>query len=273
MPESKIKNQKSKIKNTIQNSKVKAVTKEAVKSVAKVAKKTTKVEAAMPVETKTANKKTGKSIKADVYDIKGKIVEKIDLPFEVFGSKVNKSLIAQAVRVYLANQRRGTVSTKTRGEVKGSTRKIYKQKGTGRARHGSIRAPIFVHGGIVFGPKPRDYSLGFSKKMKKAALFSALSAKLKDKEIKIITGLEKIQPKTKLMVEVVKNLELNNKNKKILLVLPEKNENINRAARNIEGLNMTMANQLNTYAVLNCRMLLLTKDSIKLMSKDLKRNV
>lgn len=286
MPESKVKNQKLKVKDTAshfakasrdkQNLKVsKKETKEAVKPAAKVSKKKAeeKVEAAISIEAKATKRKTAGDMKVDVYDIEGKIIEKIDLPSEVFGSKINKSLIAQAVRVYLANQRRGTVSTKTRGEVAGSTRKIYKQKGTGRARHGSIRAPIFVHGGVVFGPKPRDYSLGFSKKMKKAALFSALSAKLKDGEIKIITGLEKIQPKTKLMVEVVKNLKLNNKNKKILLVLSEKNENIDRAARNIEGLNMIMANQLNTYAVLNCRTLLLTKDSIALMSKDLKRNV
>lgn len=205
-------------------------------------------------------------IMADVYDTKGKVVETIKLPAEIFGAKINKKLIAQAVRVYLANQRRGTSSTKSRGEVQGSSRKIYRQKGTGRARHGSLRAPIFVHGGIAFGPKPRDYSLEMPKKMKKAALFSALSSKVKDGELKIVAGLEKITPKTKKMVEIIKNLDLNNQ--KLLIVLPERDENIDRAARNIEGLNMIMANQLNTYEVLNCRALLLTKDSIELMSKS-----
>ena len=204
------------------------------------------------------------NLKIDVYDIKGKVVEAINLPKEVFGAKVNKSLIAQAVRVYLANQRRGSASTKTRGEVAGSTRKIYRQKGTGRARHGSLRAPIFVHGGIVFGPKPRDYSLKFPRKMKKAALFSALSAKVKDKEIKIIKGLEDLMPKTKLMADVLKKLELTNK---VLLVLPEKTENISRASRNIEGVSTTLADQLNTYEVLRNKMLLFTKKSIESLNK------
>ncbi|MDP3726813.1 MAG: 50S ribosomal protein L4 [bacterium] len=229
----------------------------------------------MPVKkVKTTPRAGSKSVKkekltVDVYDIKGKIIDQIALPKEIFGAKINNQLMAQAVRVYLANQRRGTVSTKTRGEVKGSTRKIWKQKGTGRARHGSIRAPIFVGGGVVFGPKPRDYSLKLPKKMRRASLFSALSQKLKGEEIKVVKGLEKISPKTKAMVSIIQNLGLNAK-KKILLVLPQKPENIKRAAGNIEGVDISLVNQLNTYEVLRNKTLLFTREAIEEMPQKVK---
>ena len=213
------------------------------------------------------------TLKADVYDIRGKIIEKADLPKEIFAAKVNDQLMAQAVRVYLANQRRGTVSTKTRGEVKGSSAKIYRQKGTGRARHGSKRAPIFVKGGLVFGPKPRDYSLSFPKKMKRAALFSSLTAKNNNGEVKIIKGLEKIEPKTKVASLVFEKLGFDNKKspstslrvKKILLVTPSFKEipNVYRAARNLEGVEVLSANMLNTYQVLESRTILLMRDAIE----------
>ena len=145
-------------------------------------------------------------LRADVYNTQGKVVSKIGLPKEVFGAKVNNSLMAQAVRVYLANQRMGTASTKNRGEITGSTKKIWRQKGTGRARHGSRKAPIFVGGGVAFGPRTRDYSLKIPKKMKKAALFSALSFRQNNREIKVVTGLENISPKTKFMAQVIKKL-------------------------------------------------------------------
>lgn len=219
------------------------------------------------VARKASSRTKRSSLTVDVYDIKGKVVETIGLPKEVFGAKINNQLMAQAVRVYLANQRRGTVSTKTRGEVKGSTRKIYRQKGTGRARHGSIRAPIFVGGGVVFGPKPRDYSLKFPKKMKQASLVSALSGKLKAGEIKVVKGLEKISPKTKVAASILKNLGFNTKNKSVLLVLPQKLENIKRAARNIKGVSILLANQLNTYEVLRSKNLLFTKQAVELMSQ------
>lgn len=206
-----------------------------------------------------AEKKTGLTI--DVYDIKGKVKESMKLSEEVFGAKPNKQLLAQAVRVYLANQRRGTVSTKTRGEVAGSTRKIYRQKGTGRARHGGLRAPIFVHGGIAFGPKPRDYSLQFPKKMKKQALFTALSTIYKDGGVKVVEGLGKVSPKTKAMVEVLTNLNLQN-SKKTLLVLPEKLAVVERVARNIEGVTITQATQLTTYDVLRAHTLLFMRESL-----------
>lgn len=228
----------------------------------KATKKTVQKSTAKPAEAKTS----AKGLKADIFDIKGKMVGSISLPSEVFGVKINNQLLAQAVRVYLANQRKGTASTKTRGEVQGSTRKIYKQKGTGRARHGSIRAPIFVKGGIVFGPKPRDYSLKFSKKMKKAALFSALSSKLKNKEIKVLTGLEDLKPKTKEVAQVLKNLDLSGK--KILVVLPQDFENFKRAARNIKDLTLGYVLGLNTFEVLNNRVLIFTKESIEFIKKN-----
>lgn len=214
----------------------------------------------------TTKKKTG-GLTVDVYDMKGKVVEAVELPKEIFGAKINNQLMSQAVRVYLANQRRGTASTKTRGEVAGSTRKIQRQKGTGKARHGSIRAPIFVHGGVVFGPKPKDYSLKLSKKMRKVALFSALSAKVKDRGIKVVSGLEKITPKTKFMALVLQKLGLLNKNEKILLVLPEKLEEVQRAARNIDNMEIIYAYQLNTYDILRNKTLFLLKDSIAEVEK------
>jgi len=221
-----------------------------------------------PVAKKVEKKKIG-DLKAEVFDLKGKVLETIDLPLAVFGAKINNQLISQAVRIYLANQRRGTSKTKTRGEVQGSSRKIYKQKGTGRARHGSVRAPIFVHGGVAFGPRPRDYSLNFPQKMKRAALFSALSLKHKNGEIKIVSGLEKITPKTKIMNDIIEKLSLNVKGNKILIVLPSKTENIQRAARNIAGVELTLVNQLNTYEILRNKTLLFLKDSIEFFSKPI----
>lgn len=205
--------------------------------------------------------------KISVYDLKGHETEKIELPENIFNVKINTKLIAQAVRVYQANKRQGTVSTKTRGEVEGSTRKIYRQKGTGKARHGSIRAPIFVKGGIAFGPKPRDFSLDLPKKMKKTALYSSLSAKLKENAIFVIDGLEKIKEKTKEMVKILKNLKFNPDEEKILLCLPEFKENIIRCFRNLDQSKITNINMLNSYDVLNSNKILFTKEAILKMSQ------
>ncbi|MBI2031439.1 MAG: 50S ribosomal protein L4 [Candidatus Levybacteria bacterium] len=206
------------------------------------------------------------SLSAQVYNTQGKVVSRVTLPKEIFGAKINNQLMAQAVRVYLANQRRGTVSTQTRGEVTGSTKKVWRQKGTGRARHGSRKAPIFVGGGVVFGPKPRDYSLKLSKKMKKVALFSALSLKQNTGSVKIIAGLEKIEPKTKQMNSTLGKLGFDQKKRKVLLIVPSpaKNglENIYRAARNLEGIDVVSANLINTYEILEANSVVLMKDSI-----------
>ncbi len=223
-----------------------------------------------PVKKVVARKTLAKTLglTANVYNTQGKIVSKIQLPKEIFATKINNNLMAQAIRVYLANQRRGTVSTKTRGEVTGSTKKIWRQKGRGRARHGSLKAPIFVGGGVVFGPKPRDFSLKLPKKMKKTSLFSALSFKQKAGEIKIVTGFEKVEPKTKLMAKIMKNLGIKNK-RKVLLVTSDfaKNGlgNLYRAARNLENVEILNAKLLNTYEVLEAKMIFLMKDSINVI--------
>jgi large subunit ribosomal protein L4 len=216
------------------------------------------------VAKKEAPKEIG--LRLSVYDLKGIAAGSLTLPKEIFGAKINNSLMAQAVRVYLANQRRGTLKTKSRGEVNISTRKIYRQKGTGRARHGAASAPIFVGGGIAFGPKPRDFSMKLNQNMRRVALFSALSAKLKDGEIKIVTGLEKIEPKTKKMVDVVKKLELNGKKQQLLLVVPKAGadfENVSKAARNIKGVSVVSSNQLNTYEVLANSKILFMKNAVE----------
>lgn len=225
----------------------------------------TKKEKVAVEEPKKVVKKTG--LITDVLDLEGKSVGKITLNPEIFEAKVNKSLIAQAVRVYLANQRQGNASTKTRGEVEGSTRKIYRQKGTGRARHGSIRAPIFVHGGIVGGPKPRDYSLKLPQKMKQKALFAALTAKFKVNEIKILKGLEEIEPKTKKFVTILKKLGLENKKNKILLIALDDAKTLKRAASNIPGVTITAVQRLSTYDVVKNRHLLFMQTALEVMEK------
>lgn len=244
---------------------VKKTSKKAASKVTKpvIEKKTVKKTAGTKLE--ATIQKTKRSVKVDVVDTKGKVVESISLPAEIFAAKVNPTLMAQAVRVYLSNQRRGTAATKTRGEVDGSTRKIYRQKGTGRARHGSIRAPIFVGGGLVFGPKPRDYSMSLPRKMRRLALFSALTTKLNNGELKIVRGLEGIEPKTKVMFTVLKEVA-DGKNSSVLLVIPSEGktvDNVTKAVRNIEGVSFLPANQLNTYEVLRAKHLIMMKGAIE----------
>lgn len=207
------------------------------------------------------------TLTVSVYDIDGKESGTLTLPEEMFSAKVNQTLMAQAVRVYLANQRQGNASTKTRGEVTGSTRKIYRQKGTGRARHGGVRAPIFVHGGIAHGPKPQDHSLDMPKKMKKAALFSALTAKLMNDEMKIVDGLETIEPKTKKMAQVLNNFGLGNKKARLLVVMPETNEIVVRTGRNLEGVTITAADRVNTYAILHAKKIIIMKGAVEKMKE------
>ncbi len=253
---------------------VKKIAKPAVKTKVLRKKAVVKKIAAKTVARKTAAgvsvpvKKSTGGINADVFNTAGRAVSKVSLPKEIFGTKVNNKLMAQAVRVYLANQRMGTAASKTRGEVTGSTRKIWRQKGTGRARHGSRKAPIFVGGGVVFGPRVRDYSLKMPQKMRRAALFSALTLKNQSGEIKIISGLEKIMPKTKNMAIILKKLG-NEKKKNILLVTPNasKNgfENVYRAGRNIGGLKIVKADLVNTYEVLNNKGIILMKETIDVL--------
>ncbi len=244
MPDKKLKTQNSKLKTTTQK---------------------------LKVETKPVRKTAVRgSLSAPMYDSKGAKNGTFALPKEIFGAKINTTLMAQAVRVYLANQRQGTSSTKTRGEVTGSSKKIYRQKGTGGARHGSKRAPIFVKGGIAHGPHPRDYSLSLPQKMKKAALLSALSLKLKDGEITILSGLSKITPKTKNMSQLVKKITDDKKGKKKVLLVtsanPKELESVYKAGRNIENMEISSARLLNTYQVLKYKNLLFMKESVEVLA-------
>lgn len=208
--------------------------------------------------------------KVDLLTITGKKSGKLDLPKEIFAAKINEQLMTQAIRVYLANQRKAKAKVKTRAEVRGSRRKIWRQKGTGRARHGDRYAPIFVGGGRAHGPTGKeDYQLKMSKKMRQAALFSALTSKLKDDQILIVKGLEKVEPKTKAMVKVLRKFT---KSRKVTIILPEVIENLIRAARNIKGVRLTQANLLNTYQVLNGGKIILMKESVdKLKETFLKK--
>lgn len=228
-----------------------------------------------PIKAKITTVKKAAKVTANVIDTKGKVIESLDLPAEIFGARVNTKLIAQAVRVYLANQRAGSASTKTRGEVIGSTKKIYKQKGTGRARHGAAKAPIFVHGGVAHGPKPKDFGLSFTKNMRKKALFAALTSKLQGGEIRIVTGLNKVEAKTKIMSGVIKSILGDAKAKKVLLVLDtdgqNKNQNIIRAGRNLPGVEYTAADRLNAYEVINSRVIVMAKDAISKMENHFLR--
>lgn len=217
----------------------------------------------MPKEKVIKKNSQKKPCQIEVFDTEGSTVGKIDLPEKIFAAKVNKKLMAQSVRVYLANQRQGTQKTKSRSEVSFSKAKIYRQKGTGRARHGARSAPIFVGGGVAHGPKPRDFSLLLPKKMRRLALFSALSAKFLEKNILVIKGLEKLEAKTKAFVKVLDNLKM--ANSKLLLILPGQLENLARAARNVEGVNFTDARLLNAYLVLAAQKLLFLPESISVL--------
>ena len=216
--------------------------------------------------TKTSTKETKSTLETVVYNTEGKIVSKILLPKEIFAAKSSPQILAQAVRVYLANQRSGTVSTKSRGQVTGSTRKIYRQKGTGRARHGDIKAPIFVGGGVAHGPHPRDYSLEFPKKMKKLALFAALTDKFAEQKLFIMRGLDKLAIKSKKLNQVLADVKLKEKGQKpnkILLVTGNYNKNLYLSGRNIENLTVREAQLLNPYDILSHSSLLMMEEAVE----------
>lgn len=217
--------------------------------------------------------KKASSLSVPVYSITGRTSGTLALPKEVFGSVVNKKLLAQALRVYMTNQKSLLASTKTRGEVEGSTAKIFRQKGTGRARHGSIRAPIFVGGGIVFGPKPRKVRLELPKAMKKSALISALSSKAADKNILGLTGLEKASGKTKEMAKLMSSVFSHQSSDKkqnqtsALIVTVNKMDNIIRAIKNIPSVTVLPTDGLNAYEILKHQLLLLTKEAVDSLTK------
>ena len=193
-----------------------------------------------------------------LYDITGKVIGDIELSENVFGQPVNEPVLHQVVVAHLANCRQGTQSAKTRSEVSGGGKKPYRQKGTGRARQGSTRAPQWTHGGVVFAPKPRDYTQQVNRKVKRIALKSALSSKVADSELIVFDALNIEAPKTKEMVKVLKAVDAD----KALIVLADKDETVERAAANIPGVKTTLVGTLNTYEVLKYKNLILTKDSV-----------
>ncbi|MBI3485740.1 50S ribosomal protein L4 [Candidatus Daviesbacteria bacterium] len=213
----------------------------------------------------SSSKKVG-SLSIPVFSLTGASAGELALPKEVFGAEINKDLLAQALRVYLNNQKSHFANTKTRGEVEGSTRKIFKQKGTGKARHGGIRAPIFVGGGIALGPKYRKIVLDLPKKMKKLALVSALSQKAKDKEISGLSGIEKMTGKTKEIALLLKKL-----NKKSALIIVDKRlDNASRATKNLKQVNLLSVSDLNAYQVIKAHNIFLTKEAVESLIKSKK---
>ena len=194
-----------------------------------------------------------------VFDKTGAKVSEIELSENVFGIEPSVSAMHLCVVNYLANQRQGTQSTLTRGEVSGGGKKPWKQKGSGRARQGSTRSPQWYHGGIAHGPKPREYGFSINKKVKRLAMKSALSGKAADDEILVLDsfGLEEIKTK-----EIAKILAALPTGKKTLIVLPEKDDVVYKSARNIAGVKVSLINTLNVYDILNCDKLLVLQDAV-----------
>jgi large subunit ribosomal protein L4 len=188
--------------------------------------------------------------------MEGKTIGEVELSDEIFAAPINESAMHLMVRSYLAAQRQGTQSALTRGEVRGGGRKIYRQKGTGNARHHGNRAPQFRHGGVVFAPKPRDYVINVNKKVRRLAFKSAMTAKLNAGEIVVVDKLDLKEAKTKLMAQTLKNLQAE---KKALVVLPEREENVLRASANLQQAKISYVNTLNVYDILNAGKVILTK--------------
>ena len=198
--------------------------------------------------------------KVDVYNMQGKKVSDVELNAAVFGIEPNENIVHSVLVNYLANQRQGTQSTKTRAEVRGGGRKPWRQKGTGRARQGSIRAPQWIKGGIALGPKPRSYSYRINKKEKQLAIKSLLSAKVLDNELTVVDKLEVKEPKTSVMVKALTSLKVEGKT---LIILADKNENVLLSSRNIEGVKTIELNTINVFDLLNCNKLVLPLDTVK----------
>ena len=198
--------------------------------------------------------------KMDVYDIEGKKVSTVELKEEIFGIEPNEAVVHSVLVNFLANQRQGTQNTKTRSEVSGGGRKPWRQKGTGRARQGSIRAPQWIKGGIALGPKPRSYKYQVNKKEKRLAVKSCLSSKVLENSLVVVDSLPLKEIKTKEMAKALTNLKVEGKT---LILLPEKNETVQKSARNIEGVKTTLVNTINVYDLLKYKNLVITLDTVK----------
>ena len=198
--------------------------------------------------------------KAAVYNMQGGKVGEVDLNEAIFGAEVNESVLHETVVNYLANQRQGTQSTKTRTEVKGGGKKPYRQKGTGRARQGSTRAPQWTKGGVALGPKPRDYSYNLNKKVKKLAMVSALSSKAAEESVLVVEGLKMDEAKTKTIASMLSGMDVK---EKALIVTADMEKNVYLSARNIKGVDASYVGMLNVYAILAHDKLVLAKDALQ----------
>lgn len=198
--------------------------------------------------------------KVDIYNMEGNVVDSIELSDAIFGIEPNAKVMHIAVLNQLANKRQGTHSTKTRSEVRGGGAKPYRQKGTGRARHGSIRSAQYVKGGIIFGPKPRDYSYTIPKKVRRLAMKSALATKLLDSNLVVVDTLSFDEIKTKSMIKVLSNLKVENT---ALVVLNEKNDVVEKSTRNIRGVKTARVNTINVLDLLKFEKLVVTKDAVE----------
>ena len=215
--------------------------------------------------------KTSSEVKMNkiaAYDAKGKKTEALELNKEVFNGKYNESLLYQAIKMYRANQRQGNASTKTRDKVAGSGKKPWKQKGTGRARVGSVRSPIWRKGGIVFGPHPRDFSYTLPKKLRKNAFISSLNAKLKSEQVVAIDDIKIDSPKTKIFADILKKLKFS---ERVLLLVDKIDKNVVLSTRNIRNITMRKANEATAYDVLSNKHVILTKSSIEVLNKRVEK--
>ena len=207
-------------------------------------------------------------MKVDTYNTAAKKVGTLELSDEVFGADYNEALIHQVVVAQLANKRQGTKSTLTRSEVRGGGKKPWRQKGTGRARQGSIRSPQWTKGGDVFAPKPRDFSQKINKKMKRLATISALSAKVRDNDFIVLDSLELAEAKTKLVAAMLKSFNL--EDKKVLIVTANNDNNAVLAARNIQGASVTEASLVNVYDLVAGGKCIVTKEAVALIEEAYK---
>lgn len=198
--------------------------------------------------------------KVTIYNISGDQIGEIELSDDVFGIEINENAMYEVVKNQLANKRQGTQSTKTRAEVRGGGRKPWRQKGTGRARVGSSRSPLWIGGGVSFAPKPRDYSYRLPKKIRKLAMKSALTSKVNNDEIIVLDGLNISAPKTKEMINILSNL---NADKKALIVMDGRDDAVIKSARNIPGVKTTSVNTLNVYDILKYDKFIITKDAVQ----------
>lgn len=204
---------------------------------------------------------------AALYNMKGEKTGRIELSDEIFAHEVNKAVLHEVVKNYLANQRQGTQSTKTRTEVKGGGAKPWRQKGTGRARQGSIRAPQWVGGGVALGPKPRKYNYTLNKKVKRLAMKSALSSKYETYDIIVVEDLKMDEIKTSVIADMLKALDVKSK---ALIVTAEADANIYKSARNIKGVTPTFVGSLNTYDVLNHEKFIISKEAVEKIEEVLR---